>query len=978
VALMDRLLRFGEGKLLKQLSNIAKQVNAIEDDFVAMSDEELRGQTAEFRSRYDRGETLESLLPETFATVREASRRVLDKRHFDVQVMGGAALHMGNIAEMKTGEGKTLVATMPSYLNALTGRGVHIVTVNDYLAKRDSEWMGRIHHFLGMEVGAILSQMDPASRRRAYQADITYGTNNEFGFDYLRDNMALSLEDCVQHGHNYAIVDEVDSILIDEARTPLIISGPAEDTGKWYPEFAKLVNRLRRDEQYEVDEKKKTVAINEAGIDAVEDWLGIGNLYESANTPLISYLNNAIKAKELFKLDRDYVVINGEVLIVDEHTGRTLIGRRYNEGLHQAIEAKEGVQIREEYQTLATISLQNYFRMYDKLAGMTGTALTEASEFQKIYGLGVVPIPTNMPMIRSDQRDLIYRTEEAKFEAIVKDVAERHENGQPVLIGTASVAKSEILSGLLKRAGVKHEVLNAKQHEREAAIIAMAGAKGAVTVATNMAGRGTDIILGGNAEFLADKHLHDSGIDALENSEEYEKLYPELLEELEKQTEAGHDEVVGLGGLYVVGSERHESRRIDNQLRGRSGRQGDPGESRFYLSLGDDLMRLFKSDIVDWVLQALKMPDDVPIENKRVTASIASAQGQVEAQNFEIRKNLLKYDDVMNRQRHAVYSDRRKVLEGADVEPRLRATVDTVIEQYVIGATEGFAEDWDLEQLWSNMNTLYPVSLVREDYEERDDLDRQLLIDDFKADAQAAYDRREESLGEEVMRELERRVLLTVLDRKWREHLYEMDYLREGIGLRAMAQRDPLVEYQREGGDMFNVMMEAFMEEVVGYVFHLDVEVQQAPQVGVVTDSDGQAVQIGSGQIDAGRIDAGRIDAGSQNGHDRGRHLVESGPDPDGPGVAVHAVEEEEPEAATLLEEPIASPPQIRAKGLAGQTGSRTPLSYSAPAEDGSVTTASKTANKDDDPYANVGRNAPCPCGSGKKFKMCHGRPGAV
>ena len=973
MALMDRLLRFGEGKLLKQLSNIAKQVHAIEDDFVALSDEELRGQTAEFRARYDKGETLESLLPEAFATVREASRRVLDKRHFDVQVMGGAALHMGNIAEMKTGEGKTLVATMPSYLNALTGRGVHIVTVNDYLAKRDSEWMGRIHHFLGMEVGAILSQMDSDSRRRAYQADITYGTNNEFGFDYLRDNMALNLEDCVQRGHHYAIVEEVASILLDEARTPLIISGPAEDTGKWYPEFAKLVNRLRRDEHYEVDEKKKTVAINEAGIDAVEDWLGIGNLYESANTPLISYLNNAIKAKELFKLDRDYVVISGEVLIVDEHTGRTLIGRRYNEGLHQAIEAKEGVQIREEYQTLATISLQNYFRMYEKLAGMTGTALTEASEFQKIYGLGVIPIPTNMPMVRGDQRDLIYRTEEAKFEAIVKDVAERHEKGQPVLIGTASVAKSEILSGLLKRAGVKHEVLNAKQHEREAAIIAMAGAKSAVTVATNMAGRGTDIILGGNAEFLADKQLHDSGIDALENSEEYEKLYPELLEELEKQTEAGHDEVVELGGLYVVGSERHESRRIDNQLRGRSGRQGDPGESRFYLSLGDDLMRLFKSDIVDWVLQALKMPDDVPIENKRVTASIASAQSQVEAQNFEIRKNLLKYDDVMNRQRHAVYSDRRKVLEGADVESGLRATVDTVIEQYVIGATEGFAEDWDLEQLWSNMNTLYPVSLVREEYEERDDLDRQLLIDDFKADAQAAYDRREESLGEEVMRELERRVLLTVLDRKWREHLYEMDYLREGIGLRAMAQRDPLVEYQREGGDMFNVMMEAFMEEVVGYVFHLDVEVQEAPQVGVVTDSDGQAVQIGSGQIGAGRTDSG-----SQNGHDHGRRLVESGPDPDGPGVAVHAFEEDEPEAASLLEEPIAAPPQIRAKGLAGHTGSRTPLSYSAPAEDGSVTTASKTANNADDPYANVGRNAPCPCGSGKKFKMCHGRPGAV
>jgi preprotein translocase subunit SecA len=966
---MDRLLRFGEGKLLKQLSNIAKQVNAIEDDFVAMSDEELRGQTAEFRARFERGEPLESLLPESFATVREASRRVLDKRHFDVQVMGGAALHLGNIAEMKTGEGKTLVATMPSYLNALTGRGVHIVTVNDYLAKRDSEWMGRIHHFLGMEVGAILSQMDPAERRRAYQADITYGTNNEFGFDYLRDNMALSLDDCVQREHHYAIVDEVDSILIDEARTPLIISGPAEDSHKWYPEFAKLVNRLHRDEHYEVDEKKRTVAIIETGIDAVEDWLGIGNLYESANTPLISYLNNAIKAKELFKLDRDYVVIDGEVLIVDEHTGRTLIGRRYNEGLHQAIEAKEGVQIRDEYQTLATITLQNYFRMYEKLAGMTGTALTEASEFQKIYGLGVVPIPTNMPMIRGDERDLIYRTEEAKFEAIVTDVAARHEKGQPVLIGTASVAKSEILSGLLKRAEVKHEVLNAKQHEREAAIIALAGAKGAVTVATNMAGRGTDIILGGNAEFLADKKLHDSGIDALENSEEYEKLYPELLEAFEEETRAEHDEVVELGGLYVVGSERHESRRIDNQLRGRSGRQGDPGESRFYLSLGDDLMRLFKSDIVEWVLQALKMPDDVPIENKRVSASIASAQSQVEAQNFEIRKNILKYDDVMNRQRHAVYGDRRKVLEGADVESRLRATVDTVVEQYVIGATEGFAEDWDLEQLWSNMSTLYPVSLVRAEYEERDDLDRQLLIDDFKADAQAAYDSREESLGADVMRELERRVLLTVLDRKWREHLYEMDYLREGIGLRAMAQRDPLVEYQREGGDMFNVMMEAFMEEVVGYVFHLDVEVQETPMVGVVADSDGQPVTIG----------AGRTDTGSPNGHDRaGLHLVESGPDPDGPGVTVHPVDGDESEPAALVEEPIAARPHVQAKGLAGQTRSRTPLSYSAPAEDGSVQRAGKAPSKADDPYANVGRNAPCPCGSGKKFKMCHGRPGAV
>ena len=553
-----------------------------------------------------------------------------------------------------------------------------------------------------MEVGAILSQMDPAERRKAYHADITYGTNNEFGFDYLRDNMALSLEDCVQREHHFAIVDEVDSILIDEARTPLIISGPAEDSHKWYPEFAKLVDRLRRDDHYEVDEKKRTVAILENGIDVVEDRLGIHNLYESANTPLISYLNNAIKAKELFKLDRDYVVIDGEVLIVDEHTGRTLIGRRYNEGLHQAIEAKERVEIREEYQTLATITLQNYFRMYEKLSGMTGTAMTEASEFQKIYGLGVVPIPTNMPMIRDDQRDLIYRTEEAKFAAIVEDIAERHENGQPVLIGTASVAKSEILSELLKQTGVKHEVLNAKQHEREAAIIALAGRKGAVTVATNMAGRGTDIILGGNPEFLADKKLHDAGHRPGRALRGVRVAVPGARsKQFEESTAAEHEEVVEAGGLYVVGSERHESRRIDNQLRGRSGRQGDPGESRFYLSLGDDLMRLFKSDIVEWVLQALKMPDDVPIENKRVSASIASAQGQVEAQNFEIRKNILKYDDVMNRQRHAVYGDRRKVLEGADVEPGCGPPWTRSSSSTWSGATEGFAEDWDLEQLWT-------------------------------------------------------------------------------------------------------------------------------------------------------------------------------------------------------------------------------------------------------------------------------------
>ena len=930
---MDKLLHMGEGRALKKLSVVADQVNAIEPDFLEMSDEELRGQTDEFKKRLEAGESLDDIMPEAFATVREASKRVLGKRHFDVQLMGGAALHWGNIAEMKTGEGKTLVAVLAAYLNALEGKGVHVVTVNDYLARFQSEQMGRIHHFLGLSVGAILSQMTPAERREAYACDITYGTNNEFGFDYLRDNMALSLDDCVQRGHNYAIVDEVDSILIDEARTPLIISGPAEDNSSWYPEFAKLVNSLKRDVHYEVDEKKRTVSVLEPGITAVEDRLGIENLYESVNTPLISYLNNAIKAKELFKRDKDYVILDGEVLIVDEHTGRTLIGRRYNEGLHQALEAKEGVEIKDEYQTLATITLQNYFRMYNKLAGMTGTAKTEESEFQKIYGLGVLPIATNKPMIRVDQPDLIYRTEKAKFDAIVEDVAERHAKGQPILIGTASVAKSEILSRALKLAGVKHEVLNAKEHEREASIVALAGRKSAVTVATNMAGRGTDIILGGNPEFLADQVLRGKGIDPVEDPQEYETAWPGTLKEIEAQVADEHDEVVSLGGLYVVGSERHESRRIDNQLRGRSGRQGDPGESRFYLSLEDDLMRLFKSDVIDWVLTALKIPDDVPIENSRVTKSVQQAQEQVEAQNFEMRKNVLKYDDVMNRQRHAIYGDRRRVLEGADVEAQLRGTVDSVVEQYVRSLTEGFPEDWDLEAIWTQLKTLYPVSLDIKQYEGRSDLTADELVDDFKADAQKAYDAREELLGEETMREFERQVLMSVLDRKWREHLYEMDYLREGIGLRAMAQRDPLVEYQREGGDMFNSMMEAFMEEVVGFLFNLNVRVEPAPVPAAA---------------------------------------VASGPDSDVPGGTAAAAAAPAPRSTMAQESSLTKRPALQAKGL--QQRPQRPMSYSAPSETGEAKATATT--KVDDPYAGVGRNDPCPCGSGKKYKMCHGKRG--
>ncbi|MCD9197076.1 preprotein translocase subunit SecA [Aeromicrobium wangtongii] len=840
---MDKILRMGEGKVLKQLEAIAKQVNAIEDEFRAMSDDELRGMTDEFRERIAAGETLDDLMPEAFATVREAARRVLGQRHFDVQIMGGAALHLGNIAEMKTGEGKTLVSTLPAYLNALSGKGVHVVTVNDYLAKYHAEWMGRVHHFLGLSVGQILPTMTPAERRESYAADITYGTNNEFGFDYLRDNMADDIADCVQRGHNFAVVDEVDSILIDEARTPLIISGPTEEEVKWYGEFARIVGAMKINEHYEVDEKKRTISVTEEGIDRVEDQLGIDNLYDAVNTPLISFLNNAIKAKELFKNDKDYVVMDGEVLIVDEHTGRILDGRRYNEGLHQAIEAKEGVRIREEYQTLATITLQNYFRLYDKLGGMTGTAMTEASEFDKIYKLGVVPIPTNRPVARVDQPDLVYRTEQAKFDAVVEDIVERHANGQPILVGTTSVAKSERLSKQLTKRGIPHEVLNAKQHDREAAIVAMAGHKGAVTVATNMAGRGTDIMLGGSVEFLADAALRKKGLDPLEDSEAYEAAWPDMLKQMEEQVAAEHDEVARAGGLAVIGTERHESRRIDNQLRGRSGRQGDPGETRFYLSLEDDLMRLFKADWVNWVLQTMKIPDDVPIENKRVTGAIASAQAQVEAQNFDTRKNILKYDDVMSRQREVIYAERRRVLEGEDMHEWITSMIGEVTGAYVTGATEGFPEEWELQQLWTALGTLYPVGVTIEEVEEevggREGLSRETLKERIEADALQAYKNREEELGSEVMRELERRVVLSVLDRKWREHLYEMDYLREGIGLRAYSQRDPLVEYQREGFELFSAMMEGIAEESVGFLFNLEVQVETTED-----DEDDEALQL--------------------------------------------------------------------------------------------------------------------------------------
>src|SRR4051794_14358397 len=711
---LSRILRAGEGKTLRRLSAIADAVNDYEDEIQALSDAELRAKTETYKQRYADGETLDDLLPEAFATAREAAHRVLGQRPFDVQIMGGAALHFGNIAEMRTGEGKTLTSVLPAYLNALAGKGVHIVTVNDSLARRDAEWMGQVHRFLGLTVGVILPNRPSVEHREAYTADITYGTNNEFGFDYLRDNMAWSHDELVQRGHFFAVVDEVDSILIDEARTPLIISGPAEQSARWYGEFARVVNRLKPGEglDYEVDLSKRTVAISESGVAKVEDWLGIDNLYESLNTPLVGYLNNALRAKELYKRDKDYIVNDGEVLIVDEFTGRILYGRRYNEGMHQAIEAKEGVEIKQENQTLATITLQNFFRLYEKLSGMTGTASTEAAEFDQVYKLGVVPIPTNKDMIRLDQADIVYKTEDAKWSAVVEDIGERHEKGQPVLVGTTSVEKSEHLDKLLTRRGIPHEVLNAKNHAREAHIIAQAGRLGAVTVATNMAGRGTDIQLGGNPDFIADETLRARGLSPTETPEEYEAAWDDALAKAKEQVAAEHEQVVEAGGLYVLGTERHESRRIDNQLRGRSGRQGDPGESRFYLSLGDDLMRRFNGPMLETMMNTLRVPEDQPIESKMVTRAIRSAQTQVEQQNFEIRKDVLKYDEVLNRQRTVIYDERRQILEGEDLHDQVLSMVDDVVGAYADGATEtGYSEDWDLALLWTGLKALYPVGL---------------------------------------------------------------------------------------------------------------------------------------------------------------------------------------------------------------------------------------------------------------------------
>ncbi|GGP69852.1 preprotein translocase subunit SecA [Saccharothrix coeruleofusca] len=929
---LSRLLRAGEGKMLKRLRNIAAHINNLEDDVVDLSDAELRAKTDEFRKRYAEGETLDELLPEAFAVAREGAKRTLGQRHFDVQLMGGAALHLGQIAEMRTGEGKTLTSVLPAYLNAIAGKGVHIVTTNDYLAKRDSEWMGRIHRFLGLTVGAILAEMTPEQRRVAYNADITYGTNNEFGFDYLRDNMAWSLDETVQRGHFYAVVDEVDSILIDEARTPLIISGPADQSSRWYLEFARLAPLLKKDVHYEVDERKRTVGVSEAGVAFIEDQLGIDNLYEAANTPLVGYLNNALKAKELFTRDKDYIVRNGEVLIVDEFTGRVLAGRRYNEGMHQAIEAKEGVEIKAENQTLATITLQNYFRLYERMGGMTGTAETEAAEFHQTYKLGVVPIPTNRPMQRKDQPDLVYKTEEAKFEAVAEDIAERHQKGQPVLVGTTSVERSEYLSKLLVRKGIPHEVLNAKHHDREALIVAKAGRKGAVTVATNMAGRGTDIVLGGNPDIIADHELRERGLDPVENPEEYEAAWAKLIEEVTAEVKAEAEEVREAGGLYVLGTERHESRRIDNQLRGRSGRQGDPGESRFYLSLNDELMRRFNAAMVEMVMTRLKVPDDVPIEHKMVTRAIRSAQTQVEQQNFEIRKNVLKYDEVMNEQRKVIYAERHRVLAGEDLREQVEHMITSVVGDYVDGATaDGYAEDWDLDQLWTALKTLYPISLNAEELLEADeDLSKESLKAKIQEDALKAYQAREADIdgrvGPGAMRELERRVLLSVMDRKWREHLYEMDYLKEGIGLRAMAQRDPLIEYQREGFDMFNAMLDALREETVGFLFNLQVEAAEpepAPEPPVQV-----SISNGAGQLTGSRARARAAAAAAAEQEAKQRQQAPAGP------------------ALAQLASGSAIPPALRGKGLDARGGQQR-LTYSGPSESGDAETSGGQAAGD-------------------------------
>ncbi|MGB6056684.1 MAG: preprotein translocase subunit SecA [Microthrixaceae bacterium] len=897
---LDKVLRTGEGKKVKALAGLVPDIGALEPELQALSDGDLQAKTAEFRGRLDRGEPLDDLLIEAFAVTREAATRVIGQRHYDVQLMGGAALHFGWVAEMKTGEGKTLVSTLPVYLDGLTGDGVHVITVNEYLARRDAESMGRIHNFLGLDVGVILPGENSQDVKRAnYACDVTYGTNNEFGFDYLRDNMALSLAEKVQRGHKFAIVDEVDSILVDEARTPLIISGRVGDAAKLYYKFASIARGLTRDVDYEVDEEKRIIFPLPEGIEKVEKSLGVENLYDDVSVSLVHQLQVSIKAKELYRRDRDYLVADGEVKIVDEFTGRVLEGRRWSEGLHQAVEAKEGVKIKEENQTLATVTLQNYFRMYDKLAGMTGTAVTEAAEFMSTYSLQVVPIPTHKPLIRLDDGDVIYRTEQAKFDAVVEDIHTRTEKGQPVLVGTVSVEKSERLSRELEKRGIEHQVLNAKQHTREAEVVTQAGRVGAVTVATNMAGRGVDILLGGNPEGLADRDVRAEGFEP--ESEEGQVLYQKYLAKHTSECKADGQRVRELGGLYVLGTERHDSRRIDNQLRGRSGRQGDPGESRFYLSLEDDLMRFFATGAIEWVMNR-GWDDEVPIEAKMVSRAIEKAQNTVEARNGEIRKNVLKYDEVMNEQRKVIYERRDEVLEGVDLrEETMRALAEAVDGLLETHCSEDYPEEWDLEALIADASSYWPTTLAPEALRGAKATDD--LYDILMSDATRHYEDREAEFGPENLREIERQVMLKVIDARWRDHLKEMDYLQEGINLRALGQVDPLTEWQREGFDMFGQLMSTVDREYVQYVMHVQLVRDDTP-------ADQPAAGL-SYSAPAGPNESAAVPA-----------LVSGGSDAAG---------------AEAQAEPETQKPVVKSEW------DKTP------------------------------RNAPCPCGSGKKYKVCHG-----
>ncbi len=908
MAILDKLLRTGEGQKLKALAGLVPHIGDLESDVQALSDEQLQARTPALREQLANGADLTDILPEAFAVVREASWRVIGQRHYDVQLMGGAALHLGWVAEMRTGEGKTLVSTLPVYLNGLAGEGVHVVTVNDYLASRDANWMGQIYRWLGLSVGLVIpGERDQTFKRQQYACDITYGTNNEFGFDYLRDNMALSAAEQVQRGHRYCIVDEIDSILIDEARTPLIISGQVAEAANTYYRFASIVRRLVRDEHYEVDEEKRTVAPTEEGVHAVERALDVENLYDSVQVSYVHHLGAALRAKELYRRDKEYILNDGEVKIVDEFTGRILEGRRWSDGLHQAIEAKEGVKIQEENQTLATITLQNYFRLYDKLAGMTGTAQTEASELHSTYDLQVVSIPTHKPMIRADQPDLVFRTEDAKFDAIVDDIANRVEQGQPVLVGTISVEKSEKLSGHLTRRGVAHEVLNAKQHAREAEIIAQAGRLGRVTVATNMAGRGVDILLGGNPEALARRDLLADGQDP--QSKDFRKAYPKLLESYSEQCRAEGEVIKELGGLYVVGTERHESRRIDNQLRGRSGRQGDPGESRFYLSLEDELMRIFATGAMNWVMSR-SLEDDVPIESRMVTKSVERAQTTVEQRNAETRKNVLRYDEVMNNQRKVIYKLRGQILKGAELREQALEHLQEEVQAIAGDLPED--EPWDHRGILVTAGSLWPTELTPEDL--ANEKTPEALTGRLLDDATALYAKRESEIGSEVMRGLERQVMLRVIDQHWRTHLYEMDYLKEGIHLRAAGQKDPLIEWQREGFEMFGDLMQRIRRDFVRMITHIQVVKPETEQASTM------------------------------------RNVTYTGPtDPsEAPSALAQA-------AAAAAGVPLAG---SRAGATASTTGS---------SATGTATLVRSAAEK-------TGRNAPCPCGSGKKYKLCCGR----